>query len=364
MTDRSPSFLKKTSASASFAVKGESVGSCPPIFANGEGSFMPIEDGANARRDQAVDWLLRLQQAPADEVLRAQFVQWCEADTANAKAYGKAERVWQLTGRLAPATSESWPPATAPVAPHTAQPRPVARPRRVRRWVAAAIAACLVVALAPSLILGWQADYQTASGETRDVTLSDGSVVQLDSHSAIAVDFSGQRRDVRLLVGQAFFKVKPDKSRPFHVRAKAMQITVTGTAFNVDLDRDGMSVAVQNGSVNVQDWQAGRALASLVPGQRLSYRGGQADLATFAPTQAAPWRQGQLIADDLPISEVVEQLRRYVPGLIVLNDAELGAQRVTGVYDLRKPQAALQAILKPSGAKVSRYSPWLFVLSR
>ena len=141
-------------------------------------------------------------------------------------------------------------------------------------------------------------------------------------------------------------------------------MTVTGTAFNVDLDRDNMSVAVQSGSVNVEDWQAGRVLANLVPGQRLTYRNGQTDLADFVLSQAAPWRQGQLIADDLPISEVVAQIRRYVPAIIVLGDAGLGAQRVTGVYDLRKPQAALQAVLQPSGAKVSTYSPWLFVLSR
>lgn len=361
MTEKLPIFLKKAAANASFAVKGESVGSCPPIFASGEALSMPTEDCANARRDQALDWLLRLQQTPADEALRAQFVQWCEADSANAKAYRKAERVWQLTGQLAPATAAHWP---APATPVATLHRPVGRPRRVRRWVGAAIAACLMVALAPTLLLGWQADYRTASGETRDVTLSDGSVVQLDSDSAIAVDFSSTRRDVRLLSGQAFFKVMPDKHKPFQVRAKAMQVTVTGTAFNVDLDRDNMSVAVQSGSVNVEDWQAGRVLANLVPGQRLTYRNGQTDLADFVLSQAAPWRQGQLIADDLPISEVVAQIRRYVPAIIVLGDAGLGAQRVTGVYDLRKPQAALQAVLQPSGAKVSTYSPWLFVLSR
>ncbi|PRC10267.1 histidine kinase [Pseudomonas poae] len=230
--------------------------------------------------------------------------------------------------------------------------------------MAAAIAACLVVALAPSLVLRWQADYRTGFGETRDITLSDGSVVQLDSHSAIAVDIAGTHRDVRLLTGQAFFKVMPDKSKPFHVWTKTLQVTVTGTAFNVDSARDNPSVAVQQGSVNVDERQAGRHLASLVPGQRLTLRADRAELSTFSPSQAAAWRQGQLIADDLPISEVLTQLRRYTPGIIVLRDAKLGAQRVTGVYDLRKPQAALQAVLQPHGAKVTAYSPWLLVLSR
>ncbi|MBF6031258.1 FecR family protein [Pseudomonas sp. P115] len=317
---------------------------------------MPTEDCANARRDQALDWLLRVQQAPQDADLQVQLAQWCAIDEANAKAYRKAQRMWQLTGQLAPTTAQQWP---TPVTPIT---RPIARPRRTRRWVAAAIAACLVVSLAPSLLLRWQADYRTGAGETRDITLSDGSVVQLDSQSAIAVDFAGTHRDVKLLTGQAFFKVMPDKSKPFHVWTTTLKVTVTGTAFNVDTQQD--SVAVQQGSVNVNERQAGRQLGSLVPGQRLTLRIGRGELTAFSPSQAAAWRQGQLIADDLPISDVLAQLRRYTPGIIVLRDKQLGAQRVTGVYDLRKPQAALQAVLQPYGAKVTAYSPWLLVLSK
>ncbi|VVN54928.1 hypothetical protein PS687_01829 [Pseudomonas fluorescens] len=356
MTDRTETFLKKTAADASFAVKGESMGSCPPFFACGDAPFMPTEDSANTRRDQALDWLMRVQQAPLDADLRGQVADWCAASEANAKAYRKAERVWQLTGQVAPVEHVPQP------APPTQ--RPAARPRRIRRWVAAAIAACLVVALAPNLLLRWQADYRTGAGETRDITLSDGSVVQLDSQTAIAVDIAGNHRDVRLLTGQAFFKVMPDKRKPFHVLTKTLRVTVTGTAFNVDASPDEPSVAVQQGSVNVDDAQARRPLASLVPGQRLTLRAGRAEIGGFAPSQAASWRQGQLIADDLPISEVLEQLRRYTPAIIVLRDKQLGAQRVTGVYDLRKPQAALQAVLQPYGAKVSAYSPWLLVLSK
>ena len=352
MTD----FLKKTGAAASFAVKGDSMGSCPPFFARGDAPFMPTEDCASTRRDQALDWLLRVQQAPQDADLQAQVAHWCAIDEANATAYRKAQRLWQLTGQLAPTTAQQWPKPVAQMA------RPIARPRRTRRWVAAAIAACLVVALAPSLLLRWQADYRTGAGETRDILLSDGSVVQLDSHSAIAVDIAGNHRDVRLLSGQAFFKVMPDKSKPFHVWTQTLQVTVTGTAFNVDTQHD--SVAVQQGSVNVDDRKARRQLASLVPGQRLTLRAGRAELSAFAPSQAAAWRQGQLIADDLPISDVLAQLRRYTPAIIVLRDKQLGAQRVTGVYDLRKPQAALQAVLQPYGAKVTAYSPWVLVLSK
>lgn len=363
MSDNLQNRLKIIAPRPSFAGQGEFVRPCAPSFSARDLSYMPPMDHTHALQDEALDWLLRLQQAPENAALQAAFEQWCDADEANAKAFRKAERVWRLTGQVAPTTREQWPtPEITPV------PTPVVslesrRPRRTARWLGAAMAACLIIALTPSLYLRWQSDYHTGPGETRDVTLADGSVVQLDSDSAIAVDYSGPRRAVRLLVGQAFFQVTPDKSRPFQVQAKALQVTVTGTAFNVQLRPDQVAVAVQHGSVKVDDWQAGRALvAQLLPGQELDYRNGQASQTTFPVTQAAAWRQGQVIANDTPISEVLEQIRRYTPGIVVLRDAELGRQRVTGVYDIRHPETALRAVVKPHGGQVDAYSPWLLVL--
>lgn len=357
MTERKHSSLKKNTLSTSYLTTAKTKETDPSISATAEASHMPIEHCHSARRDQALDWLLHLQQSPLEQELCAQFRQWYETDSANAQAYNKAKRLWHLTGQLAPTTAKNWlSPPPAPVLKHPAARR--------HRWVSAAVAACLLVALAPQIALRWQADYRTSVGEIRDITLSDGSTVLLDSNSAIALNFTNGQRDVQLLKGQAFFKVMPDQSKPFHVRADTMQVTVTGTSFNVDLNNDEMAVAVQHGSVNVDDWQARKALASLVPGQQLKYLAGQTQISTFIPTQAAAWRQRQLIADDTPIAEIMARIQPYTTGLIMLNDAQLGHQRVTGVYDLRNPKAALQALVQPYGGKVSSYGPWLMVLHK
>ncbi|MFK0312003.1 FecR family protein [Pseudomonas sp. NPDC090233] len=320
---------------------------------------MTSADRVSSRRDQALDWLLRIQQAPHDAQLRAELAQWCASDVANAQAYGKAERVWRLTGQLAPATVEQWPEPTA-----TVVPLPKRKPTR-RWWLGAAVAACLMVAVAPSLSLRLQADYRTAQGETRDVTLADGSVVQMDSDTAIAVDYSGNHRNVKLLAGQAFFEVTPDKTKPFHVRVDDVQVTVTGTAFNVELRPGRMGVDVQHGSVRVEDTAKAQVLAAaLTAGQKLRYVQGQAQVLPFQPSQAAAWRQGQLIADETPVAELVAELARYLPGKVLLRDDALGVKRVSGVYDLRKPEAALRAVVRPHGGQVESYGPWLWVLSR
>lgn len=316
---------------------------------------MTSADLITSRREQALDWLMRLQQAPHDPHLRETFEQWRASDAANAEAYRKAERVWQLTGQLAPTTTQHWP--KAPVVQLPA--------RRRRWWLGAAVAACLLVAVAPSLSLRLQADYRTGQGETRDVTLVDGSVVQMDSDTAIAVDYSGARRDVRLLTGQAFFEVKPDKGKPFRVHAEAIEVTVTGTAFNVEIRPGRVGVDVQHGSVRVADEQGAHVLAgALTAGQRLRYRDGLAQVQAFVPSQVAAWRQGQLIADDQPVAELVQALARYLPGKVLLRDQALGEKRVTGVYDLRKPETALRAVVRPHGGEVRSYGPWLLVLSK
>ena len=82
------------------------------------------------------------------------------------------------------------------------------------------------------------------------------------------------------------------------------------------------------------------------------------------PDQVAAWRRGRLIANDRPVSEVVDELRPYFSGLIVLTDGAFGRRRVTGVYDLHDPVAALRALAQAHrGVSVRRISPWLMVVS-
>src|SRR3546814_11678062 len=104
--------------------------------------------------------------------------------------------------------------------------------------VGAAAAACLAVVSAPTLLLMWQSDYRTGTGEMRNVTLSDGSSVTLDTGSAIAVNYGDGRRGVRLLAGRAWFDVAHDERHPFTVSAADARVRVTGTAFDVGLDDD------------------------------------------------------------------------------------------------------------------------------
>jgi transmembrane sensor len=320
------------------------------------------ETGQDAIREAALDWLLRVNAAPEDATLQAGRDAWLAEREAHAKAYRKAERAWHLTGEIAPTHADRWATKAAPA--------PVARgaPRRGRAGLTLAVgalAACIALFIVvPALQLRLRADYVTATGQSLQTTLKDGTVVSLDTDTAIGTRFTPAGREASLLSGKAFFQVAPDRLRPFSVHAANATVTVTGTAFSVDLSASEIAVAVQSGLVEVR--HPGNAIATkLRPGDRL-----QLDRASNAVTRGtvsgahiAAWRHGQLVTENAPISQVVDELRRYHRGFIVIRDEALARRRVTGVYDLHDPAAALRAAVQPYAGTVREWSPYLLVIS-
>ena len=119
-----------------------------------------------------------------------------------------------------------------------------------RRWqVATGLAASVAVA-----VIAWQISpqvmreqvqtiaYETAAHERRTVALDDGSKVELDVDTQIAVRLGTERRQIELLSGRALFEVAHDASRPFSVTAAGSRTTALGTKFQVQ--RDGAWVVV------------------------------------------------------------------------------------------------------------------------
>ncbi len=303
--------------------------------------------------NKALDWLECLHKHPDDARLQAQCDAWKAQDPAHAKAWKRAERVWRPT-------------VTAP--PSSAAPlnTPAARPPRRRRWWALAAMAILAVAIVPQLP-AWRADYRSETGRMVQVTLSDGSQVTLGSDSLLNERFSPEQRDVELLRGEAFFDVIPDKNRPFVVKAGSGSVRVTGTAFDVQLDGQRLDVAVQHGSVKVSDQRMASPALNQVLGAgerlQLDYQHASTLRNRTRAQQIASWRQGQLIADDQPIAELLQNIRRYYPGLIVLNDEGFGERKVTGVYNLNEPEAALRALVQAHGGRVKALGPWVLLVS-
>lgn len=317
--------------------------------------------------------MIRLQEAPDDAGLRRQFDNW-RADPVNAAAWEETVRMSRAIVGGTPDLADRWGPFLQEMRADAVgqgrlvakRPRRVASPRRVLRLGGLVAAAILAVVLGPDLARTLEADYTTGTAETRTVRLADDSAVTLGPDSAIGVAYEVGERRVRLLAGEAFFEVTPDAGRPFRVAAGRVRVTVLGTAFNVNRGEEGADVGVAHGVVRVDYDDAARPTTErLEAGEfvRVSWAG-DVTRGEQPPSQTAAWRERQLIAQDQPLGDVVDRLRRYYAGAIVVTDEALTAQPVTGVYDLDNPAGALRAIARSQNATVREIAPWLLVVSR
>jgi transmembrane sensor len=310
---------------------------------------------------EATDWLLRLEEAPGDHAVRAAADAWRAADPAHDRAWVRAERAYRLIGRSVE------PGRTAIGAPATKPPR--GRRPVSRRWVAgaaAALAAGLLLLFMPGLLVKLRADFTTGIAELRQVTLEDGTVVELAAQSALDVRFSRERRSVTLVCGEAFFRVAEQPGRPFDVSAGDLTVTVVGTAFDVRLSPEATTVAVEHGAVEVRTAAAGaKAAMRLKAGDQLTVgrRDGSIRQATIAPQEVASWRDHRLFVEGSTVGQVVDELRRYNAGWIVFADAGFAKQQVTGLYDLGDPDRALRILVAPFGGQVREITPLLKIVS-
>jgi transmembrane sensor len=327
----------------------------------------PIDDEALA---EAVDWRMRIDAAPDDAALRAALDAWLAADEAHRSAWRDVERLAQVASVLpadyADAQGALRGDGGLGAAGTLARPgiRPAIRRRRLAVAVVA-LAACLAFLFLPGIQLWLASDHRTGTAELRGVTLEDGSVVTLDGESAIAVRYADGRREVVLLSGRAYFEVVPSAQRPFVVVADQATVTVTGTAFDVGKSTETLSVAVQSGTVEVALEPGKQPAATLRRGERLAIdrRSGTVARSEIVPSDVAAWRTHRLIVDRATIADVVRELERHYPGVVVLRGEALAARRVSGVFDLRQPFEALEAVVRTHGGSAIRITPWIVIVS-
>lgn len=299
-----------------------------------------------AQEQAAFAWLSLLHDRPSagDQLT---FSQWLRADPAHAEAYAQAQVVWELSE--SPARTLADEEALALQGYLDAMDRP-RRPQLLRWSGALAMAACLLLMV--SLGTGWQpqrwiddlgADYVSAPGEIRTVTLADQSQVTLDGDSAIAVDFSRGERHVQLRRGAGFFTVT-HTGEPFVVAAEKGEARVLGTQFEVRLQPHGAQVTVLSGRVGVTADRDGEQQV-LTAGQQVAYGEGTAQKLHAVDSEAQlAWRQGWLTYYKSTLGDVVDDLRRYYPGRIVLLNDELAARKVSGSFPSKDPQAVLSSL--------------------
>lgn len=317
--------------------------------------------GLEKARCEASEWHILLHEEPDDPNLRVGFAHWHDADARHAEAWQSMNR----TFRTIIAVGDENDAGDVRVIAH--QMRSGSR-LWIRRSLAGLVAVCVVLLVAmqaPDLFVGLSSDYATATAETEEVVLADGSTVRLGPETAIVVAFTDKRRDVRLLSGMAHFEVAPNPDRPFAVAANGVTATVIGTEFDVGTYGGGTSVEVRNGHVRVGDSEGRQSgAADLHAGDWARVDAdGRMTTGHVSPDFVGGGRFGRLMVRGQSIAEVIDRMRPWFSGTVVLLNGALGERRVTGVYDPRNPATALEALVSPYGGKVIRVTPWALIVS-
>ncbi len=237
--------------------------------------------------------------------------------------------------------------------------RPARRPRIA--W-AVSLTAAVVLAVGAWWLAGSQTAsvYETAIGEQSTVTLSDGSVVVLNTNSRLSVAYSGSARILHLERGEVHVDVADDATRPFSVIANDRILQAVGTAFGVEItDDQQVELVVTEGRV-VVGIQTPKTRRSGEPpkltqssGNTISageeIRLGVPDevVRTVAPEEIEvrlSWREGHLVFLGEPLEAALAEVERYTTVEFVFVDSALKTQAVTGRFRTGDVDTLLEAL--------------------
>lgn len=305
--------------------------------------------------EEAFDLIIRLHGDPANPAARELADQWRAISTQHQAVWSEAIKLHKMTGKMVQARSET-----------ALRSKGLSRRHFLLGSSIAVAATAAGVILLPSALLQSRASHLTATGELQPVSLEDGSQIILGPDSAIATHYTPNERHIELLQGMAWFDVAEDIRRPFSARVEGLQVTTPKGAFDLSSDAGLLTVAVEQGAAEVATVELPLSLnESLGAGHWLSLneKGEQIKRGIRSIQQLASWRSGMLVADDESLAVVVARIARWIPGKVVVASSELGAQRISGVYNLANPQRALSLAIQSSAGKARQITPWLTVIS-
>jgi len=308
--------------------------------------------------EEAARWVLRHDEGALTAEDRAQFEAWKQASPLHADAFARLSNHWNELDALA-ALSDT--------------PRETPFYKRPAVWGSVGMAAAVAfaalagagqffapantpvqIAQTPGLDL-----YTTRVGDQEKITLSDGSVVTLNTASRIETRMNGQERSVRLLEGEAYFQVAHDPSRPFRVYAGDGMTVAVGTAFSVRLKKNTVEVVVSEGKVaysRVTDVPAPEPVAYVAAGEAASF----SDNVVIEKVNEAEvdrklsWREGKLVFAGDRLGSVVADIARYTDIHFDFASSDLADMRVGGVFQVGEVDDMLDAIETNFGLRVER----------
>ncbi len=294
--------------------------------------------------EQAARWIVQLSaDCPAErDTARAGFAAWKAADPLHATVAADMENLLrQLHAVREPAGGDHRPARAALAA---------IAPKRQRLRQLAAASAVAVLVLTGALALGERpayllADLRSPTGQWQTHTLADGSRLTLAGGSAVNVRFNAGERHVELVRGDILVDVAKDAQRPFIVDSGQAAIRALGTRFTVRKEDGATILSMLESTVSAQVPQHRAVVVQAGQRARIT-RDGVGPLTSIdAASVQQAWRAHQLVVDDLPLADVLDELARHRPGQLHYDRAQIDGIRVAAVLPLDDTDKALQLLI-------------------
>lgn len=302
--------------------------------------------------EQAVHWLLEMQQGPLTPRQQQAWEQWLDAHSEHRRAWEHIQRVNQ---RLRSVSS--------PLA-HAALNAPNRSTRRQALKLLSILGAGSALAwglrerqVLPPLL----ADYRSPVGERRRLTLDDGSQLQLNTGSAVDVRFDAQRRVIRLLEGELQLASARDP-RPLHMVTAHGLLETHGARFNVREFADHTQVAVFEGQMQVRDRHGASLL--LTASRQLGLGVNGPGPVTALDANSGAWTEGMLVASHMRLADFLDELSRYRRGQLHCDEA-VANLLISGSYPLDNSERILDLLEVSLPVTVRRFTRyWISVEAR
>ncbi|MBC3488126.1 FecR family protein [Pseudomonas sp. SWRI50] len=295
---------------------------------------------------QAASWLMLMQEAPLLPAQQRELERWRRASAEHERAWQRAQRLLTRLGSLPPTLAKQ------------TLDRPTGR-RAVLRGL------LLLIGAAPLSWWAWRSgignDYQTSVGERQHARLADGTQITLNSDSAVDVLFNSAQRLLHLRRGEVYIATAADP-RPLMAQTQQGQLRALGTRFSVRQLADETLLAVYEGAVQVRPEHASVAPGENIirAGQQVRFSRERMGLIEEARETTLAWRNGLLVADDMPVRLWAHELMRYTDQQLEC-DPVLGELRVSGTFPIDDLPLALAMLAQTYTLQVRHTGRQVFI---
>jgi len=346
---------------------------CPPYIINTKLAMRkpintlfskPTSEQDNLIAEQAIDWFTHIQAGDLSSEEKIQFEIWKSQSPAHQQAFNEAAQLWSDTDfnqALTLSRLSYTPLKTQRNRNNKIKLFNKLHNRTLPLALAVSFAFCLILFYPITII---QADYYTSVGERKTVQLKDGSNITLNTDTAIAVAFKNDERYIHLLKGEAYFDVQPDTTKPFVVDSGNTETRVLGTRFIVQDTQTEDKITVITGLVQVTNVGLQQSVFLRPDQQVTNTNAGLTAVQTIINNHDSAWLHGRLSFQDVPLDDVIREMGRYLPGMILFTDNNLKTYRINARFDLTQPVLAFDTLEQTLPIKITHVTNWLTVISQ